>query len=288
MAGTAPMAPRWPAPASRRVAAPTSPGTPTRRSSVRRPRRRGGLPAPAHPPPRQARRRRPGAPLADTTPTRAHTTMVTVAGPSDARLSAPAGACLPDDPCTTRCCWCAARPPRPLLRARRPRPRQGPRGAGEPDVGERSHLGGHRLPLTALVLPTGLRPSGRHGGPRPQGRRARRGRDRAAPRPSGVAHGRAGCRSRGRAVTATVRRRSDGHRHHGTARRRLAGGRARAGQRPIPPRAGRRQCPWRSSRRSPSPRSQHAERVPRPRREMQVEPGLGVGQVELPDLPDAL
>jgi hypothetical protein len=96
--------------------------------------------------------------LADTTPPGAHTTMVSVAGPSElAAVPLPApGARLPGTPvhdplllvCThgrrDRCC---ALDGRALLRALT--------DAGEPDVWESSHLGGHRFAPTALVLPTG-------------------------------------------------------------------------------------------------------------------------------------
>src|SRR6185503_21046334 len=96
--------------------------------------------------------------LADTTPPRAHTTMITVAGPSDL-LDLPLpepGAGLPgrpvDDPLLLVCTHgrrdrCCALDGRALVRALV--------DAGEPDVWECSHLGGHRFAPTALVLPTG-------------------------------------------------------------------------------------------------------------------------------------
>ena len=94
--------------------------------------------------------------LADTTSPGAHTTMVTVAGPSellDLRLPPP-GARLPgrpvDDPLLLVCTHgrrdrCCALDGRALIRAL----------ADEPDVWECSHLSGHRFAPTALVLPTG-------------------------------------------------------------------------------------------------------------------------------------
>ncbi len=96
--------------------------------------------------------------LADTTPPGAHTTMVTVAGPSelDAMPLPPAGAPLPGvrvhDPLLLVCTHgrrdrCCALDGRALVRALT--------DAGEPDVWETSHLGGHRFAPTALVLPTG-------------------------------------------------------------------------------------------------------------------------------------
>jgi Sucrase/ferredoxin-like len=96
--------------------------------------------------------------LADTTPPRAHTTIVTVAGPSellDLPLP-PQGARLPGravhDPLLLVCTHgrrdrCCALDGRALVRALM--------DAGEPDVWECSHLGGHRFAPTALVLPTG-------------------------------------------------------------------------------------------------------------------------------------
>ena len=96
--------------------------------------------------------------LADTTPPGAHTTLVTVAGPDDLLdlPLPPPGAQLPGHPvadplllvCThgrrDRCC---ALDGRALVKALVE--------AGEPDVWESSHLGGHRFAPTALVLPTG-------------------------------------------------------------------------------------------------------------------------------------
>jgi hypothetical protein len=96
--------------------------------------------------------------LADTTPPGAHTTMVTVAGPNDLLdlPLPPPGERLPGRPvadplllvCThgrrDRCC---ALDGRALVKALVE--------AGEPDVWESSHLGGHRFAPTALVLPTG-------------------------------------------------------------------------------------------------------------------------------------
>ena len=131
-----------------------------------------------------------------------------------------------------------ARPPRPLLRARRARPRQGPRRRG------RARRLGVQPPQRPPVRPDGAGPAHRlpvrpprrrHRRPRAEGRRARRGRDRAVPRPSGVLRRRAGRRSRrAHSHRHPVRRCAHGHRHHGARpprRRGLAGGRARAGQR---------------------------------------------------------
>jgi hypothetical protein len=96
--------------------------------------------------------------LADTTPPRAHATLITVAGPSDLLdlPLPPEGARLQGRPvhdplllvCThgrrDRCC---ALDGRALVRALA--------DAGEPDVWECSHLSGHRFAPTALILPTG-------------------------------------------------------------------------------------------------------------------------------------
>jgi hypothetical protein len=96
--------------------------------------------------------------LVDTAPPRARTTLLTVAGPNElATVLLPgAGEPLPgaavDDPllmvCThgrrDRCCALDGRALAVAVAA-----------AGEPDVWECSHLGGHRFAPTALVLPTG-------------------------------------------------------------------------------------------------------------------------------------
>src|SRR6476469_8137931 len=96
--------------------------------------------------------------LSDTTPPGAHTTLVTVAGPSellDIPLPAP-GARLPgrpvDDPLMLVCTHgrrdrCCALDGRALVRTLV--------DAGEPGVWECSHLSGHRFAPTALILPTG-------------------------------------------------------------------------------------------------------------------------------------
>ena len=96
--------------------------------------------------------------LADTTPPGAHTTLVTVAGPADLLdlPLPPLGERLPgrpvDDPLLLVCTHgrrdrCCALDGRALVKALVE--------AGEPDVWECSHLGGHRFAPTALVLPTG-------------------------------------------------------------------------------------------------------------------------------------
>jgi hypothetical protein len=96
--------------------------------------------------------------LTDTTPPAAHTTMLTVEGPSAlASLPLPGpGEPLPGrvlaDPLLLVCTHgrrdrCCALDGRALARALAE--------AGEPDVWESSHLGGHRFAPTALVLPTG-------------------------------------------------------------------------------------------------------------------------------------
>jgi hypothetical protein len=96
--------------------------------------------------------------LTDTTPPGAHTTLVTVAGPADLLdlPLPPPGERLPgqlvDDPLLLVCTHgrrdrCCALDGRALVKALIE--------AGEPDVWECSHLGGHRFAPTALVLPTG-------------------------------------------------------------------------------------------------------------------------------------
>jgi len=96
--------------------------------------------------------------LTDTTPPSAHTTLVTVAGPADLLdlPLPPLGERLPgqlvDDPLLLVCTHgrrdrCCALDGRALVKALIE--------AGEPDVWECSHLGGHRFAPTALVLPTG-------------------------------------------------------------------------------------------------------------------------------------
>ena len=96
--------------------------------------------------------------LTDTTPPGAHTTLVTVAGPADLLdlPLPPLGERLPgrpvDDPLLLVCTHgrrdrCCALDGRALVKALVE--------AGEPDVWECSHLGGHRFASTALVLPTG-------------------------------------------------------------------------------------------------------------------------------------
>jgi hypothetical protein len=96
--------------------------------------------------------------LADTTPPGAHTTVVTVAGPDDLLdlPLPPEGTRLPgrpvDEPMLLVCTHgrrdrCCALDGRALVKALVE--------AGEPDVWECSHLGGHRFAPTALVLPTG-------------------------------------------------------------------------------------------------------------------------------------
>jgi hypothetical protein len=95
--------------------------------------------------------------LADTVPPHAHTTAVEVVGPEAlAAVPLPATGALPgrpvEDPlllvCThgrrDRCCALDGRALATALAA-----------AGEADVWESSHLGGHRFAPTALVLPTG-------------------------------------------------------------------------------------------------------------------------------------
>jgi hypothetical protein len=96
--------------------------------------------------------------LTDTTPPSAHTTELSVQGPSELAslplpaMSEPLPGRVVADPlllvCThgrrDRCCALDGRALTKALVA-----------AGEPDVWESSHLGGHRFAPTALVLPTG-------------------------------------------------------------------------------------------------------------------------------------
>ena len=180
--------------------------------------------------------------LTDTTPPGAHTTLVTVAGPADLLdlPLPPLGERLPgqlvDDPLLLVCTHgrrdrCCALDGRALVKSLIE--------AGEPDVWECSHLGGHRFAPTALVLPTGYLYGRLDVATAVNARKAAElGEVETA-----LCRGRSAFSAAGQVADLAVagshphplRRFADGHRHHRARPRRcLAGARARAGQHAAP------------------------------------------------------